>query len=520
MRAEPRVRPLRQPRRRLTPAGKGRLILHGQGGGDEKEYVGADPLIKALTAAAAPPRVVALTGCHTAASGGHVDPLAAELVRRGIPIALGMAGRIADRASRLFVRRFGIAITQGEPLVDALTHGRRAGLLSRATHAEDDPAWALPSIYLDAEVDAASSVVDGENPSPGPERIREYELQLDPVLCGRQDIVSLFERLLDRKDALNNAVVLTGKDGRLGKTRLLHEFAARSLRRGHMVVMIKDRGTDISRRPRTAPEFALQMVQAMHHARKSFELDVDGDSALIREVIRLSGNRLDLNDTRTPLERLGRLQQWIGLSRRKEEETSWDDLPPVLPMALAEDLGRLAADARAKHPDLPNEFGANHRVVVVLGGIGEWGEVTDLLCQSLFDTYGFGTREEPVPVFATGAMAHAAEVLGRGRARAESLEAIEYLELTRLEGDEELIAYQTVLLHPSRVAPEGYDPLSSYVPNFDAEWQEELAGLIKGVPENFNKSLTYAAPYLERLEIIIKADEEDIMQTYLRDRAR
>ena len=503
--------------------GEGQLQLQGDNA-DEVDWVGAERLLRSLRLEDGHlPAVVLLTGCRSAAGGEHIDPLAAQLVQGGIPVALGMAGRISDRVCRLFARRFGVALSQGEPLVRALTAGRRAGLQQQAAAAADDPAWAMPSIYLDAEVPIDHSLVDVSNPSAVVSRVREYELSLEPVFCGRLQLIEQLDRLLDKEDKLNNLVVYTEglRDERLGKTRLLHEFAGRALRRGHLVVRIDDLGVDISLLPRTYQQMAVEMLRAILETRERFDLDLPRRSLLVQEIERLSGISLDLSGADSSEYRRARLGAFISTCQKNLDEID-AEIGGSLKVLLAHDLTQLARDAREAHPTV---LGPQHRVVVVLGGIGKWGEVTSLLCQSLLDVYGFGKESEPVPVLATGAMVDAPEQLKRGLEKARSSDAISYEHLGRLEGEEEVLAYQTVLLHPSREQIGDLNPLPPYVPNFEMSgdqkyWEDALREVIQGVPGNFGERLRLVAPWMAESGSLVLADEEDVMTGYLEEQGQ
>lgn len=506
---------------RLSAAGGGELKLRAEQV-EEEEWVGAGRLLAALrTPCGHVPTLAVLTGCKSAAAGGHVDPLAAELVRGGIPVVLGMAGRISDRVCRLFVRRFGVALRQGEPLVAALTAGRRAGLQQQLAPAGDDPAWALPSIYLDAEVEAGHSLIDAEGISPIVERVKQYMLDLDPVFCGRFEHLLLFDRLLDKDDELNTLVSYTDeKNEKLGKTRLLHEFAARSLRRGHLVVWIEDTGVDASLLPRTYTELAVEILKSILEARERFDLDAPEGSRLVHHLSVASDIPLDLTGADSAAERREQLGAFIHQCHRKRDTIDGNTFAGALKGALVTDLTRLAAEARSADPV---SFGPAHRVVAIFGGIGKWGEVTDLVFELLHKVYGLGTADEPVPIFATASMADEADALKRVQAQAGVSDAMECQELSRFTGAEEIFAYQTVLLHPSRrrLSP-NREPLSPYVPNFDKEtanpyWEEVLRKELEGVPDHFRERLVLLAPYWEQSKTLLKADEEEVMRTYLEE---
>jgi hypothetical protein len=88
----------------------------------------ASQLVQYLDRDGVLPAVVVLSACYTAgaqivqAGAYETAPMAAELIRLGVPVVLGMAGRVSDRICRLFTRRFGEGLSQWR----AARHGNRA----------------------------------------------------------------------------------------------------------------------------------------------------------------------------------------------------------------------------------------------------------------------------------------------------------------------------------------------------------------------------------------------------------
>jgi CHAT domain-containing protein len=72
------------------------------------DSVSADRLARVLQASKpdARPDAVVLNACNTARVGDVSVAFAAELIRQGIPLVVGMAGEVADSACRLFARQF------------------------------------------------------------------------------------------------------------------------------------------------------------------------------------------------------------------------------------------------------------------------------------------------------------------------------------------------------------------------------------------------------------------------------
>jgi CHAT domain len=501
---------------RTSRQGNGELALR-DAETDERTMVGAVDLMSALSAADELPTVVVLTGCKSAATGGHVDPLAAELVRKGVPIVVGMAGRIADPVCRLFARRFGASLSSGVALVKAVTDGRRAGLQKQVGEADDDPAWVLPSVYIAPEVTTNYAPVDAAGHSPVRTRVKRYDIKLDPVFCGRVSLTEQFDRLLKMEDDCWTLIAYTESNQEsLGRTRLLHEFAVRALRRGHLVVMIDDPGPDISLLPRRPSQLASEMLEATIEARHHFDLDTPQESLLAKELEEASGFQLDLDGATSAGHRRGRYGAFIDKCRENDSEINDADIRGMLPEILPNDLVQLAADAREGHPET---FGEQSRVVVILGGVGNWGGMTKFLFEKLLGAHGLGSPEEPVPVFATCSMDDSWTELKDARENANPA-STHWENFGRFRGGEELLAYLNVLLYPLK-ARAGHDILPAYVPNRTPpahahDWENELKEAVRGVPGNFrNPMLNNIVRMLARTESLLEADDDDVMKSYL-----
>ena len=89
-------------------------------------------------------------------------PLAAQLVDQGLPLVVGMSGRVADSACRLFTRGFYEALVLGSEagapvdLAASAATGRRAALQRAPSSAVD---WVFPVTLLAKDVPTTSVVV-------------------------------------------------------------------------------------------------------------------------------------------------------------------------------------------------------------------------------------------------------------------------------------------------------------------------------------------------------------------------
>jgi hypothetical protein len=451
------------------------------------------------------PQLVVLTGCDTAAAGEHLDSLAAELVKGGIPKAIGMAGKITDPVCRLFTRRFGTALNEGKALVEAMSHGRRAGLRRQSSAPEDDPSWALPSIYLAPTVPADHSPVDDTQRSALLERVEHYDLRQDPVFCGRRPFMRLFDRLIDRGDELQALVAYVDGTSPLGQTRLAHELTGRALRAGHVVVRIDDDGNEPDL-PRTVHQLAIGLQRAMVNARAAFDLRPPTRSTLLEELAYASSTELDLTGV-TGKQWTTRVHSFLGSCDGTIDAEA-------LKHALAQDLPELIADARRSSD---GTVGGNSQAVVILGGLGQWGEATTALLEKLLSASGLGAPEERVPVFAVGSYGDpggAYMKTGCEFLNAKRWSHVE--ELTPFDDDEAVLAYQWVLLHPraesgSLFSDAVYTPASDH----ENDWHEMFHSCIAGIPGRFDEDVFYAiAEALRRGKIMVADDDAGALREY------
>jgi hypothetical protein len=228
------------------------LELRLKRGSTEPDYVTAERLNLILkTEENLPlPSVVVLNACSTAA----VDevtvgrPLAAELVELGVPIVVGMSGKIEDQACRMFTRGFFGTLLAGGEVARAAARGRRAAIAFGGYDPRTQVDWALPSLYMAEAVGDASievQVIDEEL-----ERLRqalEFSKQPEfPAFCGRWDVFELYRELMSESQHQFLAVAAPRSDptnpaappARYGSTRLLKELAAQAMRDGHIPILV------------------------------------------------------------------------------------------------------------------------------------------------------------------------------------------------------------------------------------------------------------------------------------------
>ncbi|HKG22041.1 MAG TPA: CHAT domain-containing protein, partial [Blastocatellia bacterium] len=436
--------------------GRGYLVLatenqeRGTGAGDP--YY-ADQLINFLRVEGSCPPMVVLSACFSAGDntgrmlGAHqAAPLAAELVAGGVPIVIGMAGRVSDRGCRLFTTSFGQTLLQGSPVVRAATEARWAAFYQ--VDAQKTVDWAFPTIFMAEAVDPAYvpvNVSENDLSLEIKKRIKAYDLNRDPVFCGRNEFFDAFYELFERGDDRKSVMAIyTNKPApRLGRTRLLQELAAQALRDAHVPCMICSDQADWEPGIKHSGQLAVELLRAIANARKAFKLDLPFDSILLR-----------LLSQKKPID-IRRLQESyppaIAFSELVKHFDKFDKelalATDSLKEAISIDLARLAEDARQKHECTKK---MNGRVLVFLDDVHQYDEAATDLFNSLLGPFGLGTDDEPAPVILTFSKGTAADHYLTPMLEKRSSKPwlnLKQLEPLRPDG-EDLIACGQVLMHP------------------------------------------------------------------------
>lgn len=201
------------------------------------------------------PTVVVLGACYTAQpdptdkdqspkqellTTEQSAPLAALLVEKGVPIVVGMAGRVADQACRLFTRSFGEALLTGRPLVEATEIGRRAAF-QKDKFANTSSDWALPTLFLPENGVGPDFAATKRDPEPHEKRIDSLVISFrdgrgrEPFFAAR--VEKLAEAYAGLSSGRNGLLALLGDLG-FGCTRLLQELVELAVRDGHLPVLL------------------------------------------------------------------------------------------------------------------------------------------------------------------------------------------------------------------------------------------------------------------------------------------
>jgi len=424
-------------------SGRGYLELApDDANGDRSRY--ADQLYAAMTVDSLPPPLVVLSACRTGSAeapspvvlqGAHdLAPLATELVGLGVPLVLGMAGRVSDAACRLFTRQFGDALVRGESLVAATAEARRA-TVSQGRSADESVDWAFPALFAAEQVDPGfAPVPPGAASARTPEEnwIQDYHLGRDPVFCGRNDFFRAYYGFFASSPRRVLAIVTDGQPG-VGRTRLLLELATQMLRDGHIPIIVAsdDPGWQP---PQSLQAFGERLRFAISEARRALHLGSGPEGQLAM----LLGDR----------SARGRGQPSLRREIEAEMRPGGELTPVALRLAIQADLSRLVKDARKRHESVRRAEG---RAVILLDLVEKYEKLLPELIYQMLDGSGFGTSEEPVPAVLALAMGQpATTVVKDALERIASRSWLYQLQLKPFdsETDEDLLAYSWILLNP------------------------------------------------------------------------
>jgi len=442
----------------------------------------ADQLYAAMTANAQPPPLVVLSACRTGSAeapppdvleGAHdLAPLATELVSLGVPLVLGMAGRVSDTACRLFTQQFGDALVRGESLVVATAEARRA-TVSQGRSADETVDWAFPALFAAEQVDPGYAPVPpgAADPATVEENwIQEYDLERFPVFCGRNDFFQAYYGFFGPSPQRVLAIVADGQSG-VGRTRLLLELATQMLRDGHIPIILTPDTPDWAA-PNSLSAFADSLAKAIREVRRILHLGTPPESQL--EM--LQPGRSALNPGQLSLRRD------IAVELAADGELT----AVALRLALQADLRRLVKDARKRHESVQRAEG---RVVILLDQVEQYGALMQEVIYRMLDGAGFGTSEEPVPAVLALALGQPANTVVKDTLeRVASRKWLRQLMLKPFdyETDEDLLAYSWILLNP----PPDFS-IGRYFLNYAAakETVESARGIMqtmfKGLPGEF-----------------------------------
>ncbi len=440
------------------------------------------------------PPVVVLSACYSGATGSasaRVDaPLAAQLVDGGVPVVVGMGGRVSDQACRLFAEQFYQALLSGQPITEATALGRRAGL-KHGADPDQTIDWALPMLFIADGVDPVLDVDSGEVARVRQRARWAKTLRASPqnpiAFCGRTEAMEALRALLDEHTGTQVLVLhetdwMSGKGDKFGMTRVLRELAARSVLDGHVPVLLTFPPGDA--RPTTANDLLRELSNAVLDAVPFTGAMAGFDSELARlyQLVKVPGSTqvADLPVAIKPLYENWRASGDLQVAAKMIKE------------ALRADLKKLLALGRAT---LGSE---SLRAIVLLDDLHEFDAAARTFLD-LIDAEGLGDDDEPVPVVFTFSSQSDREfdsTISLLRAFVENKGQGRYLKCVELErfrspkdpnpfaGDDSVWSDPLALIYRQYLF--NLDPgivLHAHAPTADLKWfLDEVHRLVLGVP--------------------------------------
>ncbi len=479
-------------------------LLLGDGDGGIAHF-SAEALADKLLRAAQKPLVV-LNACNSAGTmspgvfaGNEGASLVLDLVRQGIPLAVGMGGRVRNTVCRLFTRRFYEALLKGESLVDAVAEGRWAAV--HKENGEERIDWARPvlarGVATPLQVDAescrqAQALMDLAH-SIDPRRYKE-------MLCDRADVFARYRLLGTRQQGFVQTLLILETRGnvgseKMGKSMVLHELLKQIVVDGGVpvlpVTVIEALDMDLPEPVTKQPVLliALLLSEAARVSRNAF-LGLPEETLLEESLVealiehKLAPDAVPLPDALAGAVRLGTLQ-----------------LLKAAVLAVRLDLTRLQ-----------NELGKPITVLVDDAHLMVDDDLTFL--KHFVGKDGLGHNDQPVNVVVTcsdrGKQEHQKEVEAlkewlNGR---PPLWAQNRMELSYFQHENEIMAYQQFLmLREKALVRTGED-------DGDCPFLQTMKLLVKGVPSSLYSQGELAYQMCLIRNELREVDDEDRLERY------
>jgi CHAT domain-containing protein len=482
------------------PDGTGYLRLRSDEPERDTDDYTAAQVLEQLRVAGKPPPVVMLSSCDTAGSGVNgsrlrsfggpelAAPFAVDLVLNEVPVVLAMAGTVSDRACRVFTRTFARALAAGESLISATAEARRHAFSDVPGAASVD--WALPAMFFGEKVDP-DALHYAEDPDAGKFEswVSMLRLTRKPVFAAREPFFDSFwsmlptrqgcltgwERSRDHKGPGVLAICVDESANGVGKTRLLEEFGRAALENGHLPLLI---ATGKDQEP---PGDFSSLAREIGRAMMDLGMRVLGlESAHGTQLRRLAKANLDDPEQSSGLHDDVREAFDLGMAS-------------ALHQALLLDSDALLRAARQKYG---TTFSAQSRLIVLLDNLGK--QCAALLKKIVeerdaFGPFGAGSKERPVPVVMTVKYGTEGDIRRDLAERGSDQEWLDVLELRAFckETDEDILAYEKVLLHPFRGPSSSKWTAQRWVfdrrtdPQIWEAWTSYFRRWLKGIPANF-----------------------------------
>ena len=481
-------------------------------------------LLELLKDGEAPLPIVVLSACETASSRERVEqgdtaaPFAAQLVAGGVPVAVGMTGRVSDQACRLFARTFYSALLSGNDVVEATAAGRQAAF----KHGDHDPEvsydWALPTLLLSSSLASPRLTVQEAPLAAGRRRLAHLLLtpDLHPAFCGRWPILAAGETLMadaavqrrrlrggERQvltlSTASDALEDPGVD-RFGRTWALRALASRAALDGHVPCIVSSSYLTPTKGP---PGDWQAFVKLLRRSMERTVIELGVGRHAFCEVMEfvLGGPKpADLPDE---------LARVVPSADEPDSEH--------MARALRHDLLRLLQAVRAQ---LPTEQRPNCRLLLLIDDLHRLGDVAANILDDCLGSIGLRQCRQDVRLaftWARGGLPYQPTI--RRIVDWLGSTSTEDLPLDRFQDLDATLAYRHFLLH---YRPQGRSQPLALVQKTDANgafvdaFLDTFGEKVEGVPSRLEQVDDIILSFRRLpIQVLVEARDEDVVQRWL-----
>lgn len=467
-------------------------------------------LLKGTQRHTPPPVLAVINACHSADQLEPGDPrsFAADLVRGGLPAAVGMAGEVASAACRLFTKAMYRALASQRSVAQAVADGQFTARLHYEKY-NSSTEWARPALFVAQRATIEFAVDESQmlllqaarkfrgRPAPVFDRYRaldSYQRFIDDMAGGAV-------RLLAFEQAVNEPALEIGGEKlgfQMGKSHLLRDLASHALLSGYLPCLLSS--TAAHRPEPNLLRCALRIARVMDDMRASFDIPRRRTSAAFRRALRA------LNRNVEQVEALSEeafeaardevneaLKNNIGVGANGVEIGSIKD-------AIARDATDLLSDVRAR-------CSCARGVIVLLDDVHLYDGYYALLLECI-NEYGLATQDPPVPVVIaySSKQGHGAALRNALRDRAANVAGrADNVPLDPFAADAEgRLAYSQYLMSVGVMPARGDENVKNR--NLIFKWIHED---IKGAPSLLPLTHRYVKQGMD-LGVLVPVDEEAI----------